>query len=138
MSVMGVIGVLGIVGFGIGTIYPVATVSIQNAVARHQVGVAMGAMNFFRALASALVVAIMGAIVLAGLGVAPERGLGAGAINASVGALGGDVALVFRWVFASGAMFLTAGLIALLMMEERPLRTAVEPVVAATAAEPAE
>ena len=35
-------------------------------------------MNFFRALASALVVAIMGAILLAGLGVTPERG-GAGA-----------------------------------------------------------
>ena len=31
-------------------------------------------MNFFRALASALVVAIMGAILLAGLGVTPERG----------------------------------------------------------------
>ena len=41
-------------GFGVGTVFPVATVSIQNAVERHDVGTATGAMNFFRALASAL------------------------------------------------------------------------------------
>ena len=64
----------GLIGFGVGTVFPIATVSIQNAVARHEVGTATGAMNFFRALASALVVAIMGAILLAGLGVTPERG----------------------------------------------------------------
>ena len=41
-----------LIGFGVGTVYPVATVSIQNAVPMHQVGTATGAMNFFRALAS--------------------------------------------------------------------------------------
>jgi hypothetical protein len=39
-----------------------------NAVPNHQVGVAMGAMNFFRALASAFAVAIMGAIGSPGSG----------------------------------------------------------------------
>ena len=34
----------------------------------------MGALNFFRSLASAFIVAVLGAILLAGLGVAPERG----------------------------------------------------------------
>ena len=29
---------VGVIGFGVGTVFPVATVSIQNAVARHQVG----------------------------------------------------------------------------------------------------
>src|SRR6266540_6666914 len=62
MPLYGVIIVLTLIGFGAGTVYPVATVSIQNAVPAHQVGTATGAMNFFRALASALAVAIMGAI----------------------------------------------------------------------------
>ncbi len=66
--------VLSVVAFGIGTSYPVGTVSIQNAVSRYQVGAAMGAMNFFRGLTAAFIVAAMGAIVLAALGVAPERG----------------------------------------------------------------
>jgi EmrB/QacA subfamily drug resistance transporter len=64
----------GVIGLGVGSVFPIATVSIQNAVERRDVGTATGAMNFFRALASALVVAIMGAILLAGLGVTPERG----------------------------------------------------------------
>ncbi len=59
---------LCVFGTGIGTVFSVATVSIQNAVSRFQVGTATGAMNFFRALISALVVAIMGAIVLACVG----------------------------------------------------------------------
>ena len=58
------IAAAAIIGFGVGTVFPTTTVSIQNAVARHEIGVATGAMNFFRALASALVVAIMGAILL--------------------------------------------------------------------------
>ena len=41
---------------------------MQNAVSRSQMGVATGAANFFRALFSALVVAVLGAIVLGGLG----------------------------------------------------------------------
>src|SRR5215831_711266 len=67
MPLAGVIAVLTLVGFGAGTVYPVATVSIQNSVPSHQVGTATGAMNFFRALAATLAVAIMGAILLAGL-----------------------------------------------------------------------
>ena len=58
------------VGTAIGLVYPVTTVSIQNAVPHHQVGIAMGALNFFRSLASAFIVAVLGAILLAGLGVA--------------------------------------------------------------------
>ena len=66
------------VGTAIGLVYPVTTVSIQNAVPHHQVGIAMGALNFFRSLASAFVVAVMGAILLAGLGVTPGARLGVG------------------------------------------------------------
>ena len=52
----------------LGTVFPVSTVAMQNAVTQHQMGIATGAANFFRALFSSLVVAILGAIVLGGLG----------------------------------------------------------------------
>jgi len=122
MPPLAVAAVLSVVAFGIGTTYPVGTVSIQNAVSRYQVGAAMGAMNFFRGLTAAFIVAVMGAIVLAGLGVSPERGGSVTAVSATANALGADLAHVFRGVFALGALCLVASLIALIRMEERPLR----------------
>ena len=128
---------MSIVGTGIGTVYPVATVAIQNAVSRYQVGVAMGAMNFFRALASAFAVAVMGAVVLAGYGLAPERGgarpAGGAAVsstsaNAPAASSALELAYTFRWVFAVSALFLAIGIIAILLMEERPLRGPSDPV----------
>src|SRR5205823_38998 len=88
----------------------------------HQVGTATGAMNFFRALASTLAVAIMGAILLGGLGAVPERGTGVEFLVEAAGAAGTDMAGVFRWVFAASDIFLSLALVAVLLMEERPLR----------------
>jgi predicted MFS family arabinose efflux permease len=122
MPLYGVIIVLTLIGFGAGTVYPVATVSIQNAVPAHQVGTATGAMNFFRALASTLAVAIMGAILLAGLGATPERGTGVELLVETAGAAGIDMAAVFRFAFVAADVFLIAALAAVLLMEERPLR----------------
>jgi EmrB/QacA subfamily drug resistance transporter len=110
----------GVIGLGVGSVFPVATVSIQNAFERHDVGTATGVMNFFRALASALVVAIMGAILLAGLGFTPERGgVGLELTAARAGADG--VAEVFRFVFAAALVVSIMALVALVLMEERPL-----------------
>jgi len=122
LALWGVIVVMSVVGIAIGTVYPVCTVSIQNAVPNHQVGVAMGAMNFFRALASALAVAVMGAILLAGIGVTVARGENAAAVVANVGGPGFDFPAVFRWVFVAAEAFLVASLVTLILMEERPLR----------------
>ncbi len=122
MPILGVVIALTVIGFGFGTVYPVATVSIQNAVPLHQVGTATGAMNFFRALASTLAVAVMGAILLAGLGAAPERGSGVELMIELAGRAGVDMAAVFRWIFLAAAAFLVMALIAMLRMEERPLR----------------
>jgi hypothetical protein len=122
LALWGVIVIMSLVGIAIGTVYPVCTVSIQNAVPNHQVGVAMGAMNFFRALASAFAVAAMGAILLAGVGVTLERGGSAAAVAANVGSPGSDFAAIFRWVFAAAEAFLVASLVTLVLMEERPLR----------------
>ena len=122
MPLTGVVIVLTLIGFGVGTIYPVATVSIQNAVPVHQVGTATGAMNFFRALAATWAVAIMGAILLAGLGAAPERGTGVELLVETAGRAGIDMAAVFRWVFVAADVFVSVSLVAVLLMEERPLR----------------
>jgi hypothetical protein len=122
MPITGVVAVLTLVGFGAGTVYPVSTVSIQNAVPLHQVGTATGAMNFFRALASTLAVAIMGAILLTGLGATPERGTGVELLVEAAGAAGIDMAGVFRFVFVAADIFVALALAAMLLMEERPLR----------------
>ena len=141
MPLYGVIIALTLIGFGAGTIYPVATVSIQNAVPAHQVGTATGAMNFFRALASTLAVAIMGTILLAALGATPERGTGMEVLVETARVAGIDIAIVFRLVFFAADLFLVAALAAVLLMEERPLRgpaTRPAPVSAETPAAPAE
>jgi EmrB/QacA subfamily drug resistance transporter len=127
MPVAWAIVAAGLVGFGVGTIFPVATVCVQNAVWRHEVGTATGAMNFFRALTSALAVAIMGAILLAGLGFAPERGgVGMEVLAASADASGIAVADVFQRVFVAALVFSLLGLAAVVLMEERPLHGAKE------------
>lgn len=123
-----VVAILCVVGTAVGLVFPVTTVSIQNAVPHYQVGVAMGALNFFRSLASAFVVAVMGAILLAGLGVAPERaGRTVSVVTTVSAAAGSDVAFVFRWVFLSAFLILAASLLALVLMEERPLRSSTVP-----------
>jgi sugar phosphate permease len=116
-----VIVCLSVFGCGIGTVLSMTTVSIQNAVSRFEVGVATGAANFFRALMSSLVVAVMGAIILAGLGASGMRASEILSQTRSI-AVGTDIADVFRWVFACAALILVGSIVSLIMMEERPLR----------------
>jgi Na+/melibiose symporter-like transporter len=127
MPVIWAVLAAGLIGYGVGTVFPIATVCVQNAVWRHEVGTATGAMNFFRALTSALAVAIMGAILLAGLGFAPERGgVGMEVLAARADAAGTDLADVFQRVFLAALVFSVLALIALVLMEERPLHGAKE------------
>ncbi|MBV8823639.1 MAG: MFS transporter [Hyphomicrobiales bacterium] len=111
---------LGFIGLGMGSLFPVTTVSVQNAVLMHQLGTATGAMNFFRQLAGAIIVAVFGAIVLGGAG---SSGLTVEALASHASGLAQpDLVDVFRWVFAVAAGWVGAGLVLLLLMEERPLR----------------
>jgi EmrB/QacA subfamily drug resistance transporter len=138
MPLWGVVLVLTAVGFGAGTVYPTATISIQNAVPVHQVGTATGAMNFFRALGSTLAVAIMGTILLAGAGATVDRAGGGDLAAAMAGASGLQLVEVFRWLFIAADAFLVVALIALLQLEERPLRgPATQPVSASREPPPA-
>lgn len=120
---------LGFVGAGIGTVYPVATVAVQNAVPRHQLGIATGTLNFFRALLSAVIVAVLGAIILGGMNV--KSG---GQVAETLHGIGAaEAALIFRWVFAACAAVLAAALFWLILMEERPLPGRADIPVAASA-----
>jgi EmrB/QacA subfamily drug resistance transporter len=107
-----------IVGVGIGTVFPVSTVALQNAVARSQMGIATGAANFFRALFSSLVVAILGAIVLGGLG----GGAGMSVDMLARSASAHELAYAFRFVFLACALVLAFGMSFLIAMEEKPLK----------------
>jgi EmrB/QacA subfamily drug resistance transporter len=113
-----VLVVLFAIGGGLGTVFPVSTVCMQNAVAHAQMGIATGAANFFRALFSALVVAILGAIVLGGLGGATGMSVDALAHAASQA----ELAHAFRFVFLTAALVLSVGLAFLIALDERPLR----------------
>jgi hypothetical protein len=107
-----------VVGAGLGTVFPVSTVCLQNAVARSQMGVATGAANFFRALFSALIVAVLGAIVLGGLGGVTGMSVEMLARAASAN----ELSFAFRFVFLACALVLTFGMAFLIAMEERPLK----------------
>jgi hypothetical protein len=106
------------IGSGLGCVFPISTVCMQNAVARQQMGVATGAANFFRALMSALVVAVLGAIVLGRLG-----GQAGTPVETLAHAASPEVvASAFRYVFAACAFVAACGMAFLIAMEERPLR----------------
>ena len=121
LSLLDVSVLLFVGGCGLGVMYPVTTTILQNSVETHQLGTATGALNFARQLGGAIIVAAFGAIILGGIdtggrGLTLELLLGAGARGAA------DFAGLFRLVFLAGAVFLAAGLIAVLLIEERPLR----------------
>jgi MFS family permease len=120
---------LSLGSLGLGTAFPTSTVSIQNAVARHQVGTATGAANFFRSLLSSFTVAAFTAILLAALGAhvaMSSRGLD---ITHDLSAV--DTVTAFRAIFAAAAAMMAIACLAVTLMEERPLAGPpdVDPVV---------
>jgi MFS family permease len=117
-----VLVLLAVTGLGFGTIFPVTTVAIQNAVEPHQLGTTTAAFNFFRSLGSAILVAVFGAILLGMLGVS-GRSIGSiDTLVAEAAANGTPIAPVFGVLFWASALTLGIALVCLLGMEERPLR----------------
>jgi EmrB/QacA subfamily drug resistance transporter len=121
LSLLEVSVLLFVGGTGLGVMYPVTTTIVQNAVANHQLGTATGALNFARQLGGAIIVAAFGTILLGGLDTG-GHGLTLEMLRGGASQAGADFAALFRLVFAAGAIFLAAGLIAVLAIEERPLR----------------
>jgi EmrB/QacA subfamily drug resistance transporter len=126
LSLSAVAALLLVGGSGLGVMYPFTTVIIQNVVPPHQMGTATGTLNFFRLLGSAIIVAVFGAIVLSGAGL--EGGL------ATLGAkrVGADFVTAFQYVFLTAAGLILLSLLAVILIEERPLLGAI-----ATAPSPA-
>ena len=107
--------ILAIVSVSFGTLLPVSTVSIQNAVALHQLGTATATVNLCRQLGGAVMVAVFGTIVIGG---GSDIGNSAGIVSATDRlALGGAFHLVFALVAVGAAI----AFVTMLLMEERPL-----------------
>jgi EmrB/QacA subfamily drug resistance transporter len=120
-------------GCGIGPSFPITTVSIQNAVLPWQLGTATALVNFVRALASALLVALYGAVLFGG---ATAHGVTLDSLAA-----GHDTAMLathFRWIFSAAVACLALSWSFLVAMEERPLRADTRGAEVAAVAVPAE
>jgi len=103
-------------GCGLGPMYPMSTLVTQNSVKPHQMGTATGALNFFRTLGGALVVAVFGAIVLGGV----SDGSGVMTLE-KITAVHGDLAPAFHNVFIAAIIFIAIALCCLLAVEEKPM-----------------
>ena len=115
-SLTTVVLLLFALGCGLGPMYPVSTIVMQNVVKPHQLGTATGTLNFCRTLGGAIVVAVFGAIVLGGV----DSGSGAMTMD-QIAAGHGDFAPAFHWVFIAAAGCLAISLVCVLAVEERPL-----------------
>jgi len=101
-------------GLGTGMTFPIATISVQNAVERAHLGVATGVLTFLRALGGALGVAVLGAIAL-------SYGLPLGAEGPAAAGEAGAVR-PFEAMFATSAAIMLLTLLCVLLMREKPLQ----------------
>jgi EmrB/QacA subfamily drug resistance transporter len=110
---------LSLFALGLGTAFPISVVSLQNSVARSQIGTVTGAMNFFRALMASFTVAAFSAILLMALGADISLG---GEHRGSVSSIPvADMVTAFRYVFGAAAALLAGASLCMILMEERPL-----------------
>ena len=108
--------ILFLIGVGFGPTPPLTQVALQNTVASHHLGSAVGTMNFTRTLAGTIAVAIFGAIVLAGAAANPP----VAALEQPV--MTGASPAAYSLVFLTAAAALGVTLLALILLEEKPLQ----------------
>lgn len=118
------------ISLGLGTVLPVSTVAVQNAVDPHEMGTVTALNTFCRQLGGACLVAAFGAILIAG---------GAGSAVVAEGSEVGravDPALgdSFRWIFLAASAAVVAAFVAVALMQELPLKGREEPGGAEAAA----
>jgi EmrB/QacA subfamily drug resistance transporter len=117
---------LSLMAVGLGTVFPVSVVSIQNGVSRSQIGTITGALNFFRALMASFTVAAFSAILLMALGADISLG---GEHRGPVSSIpAADMIAAFRYVFGAAAALLATSALCMIVMEEKPLTGPVNPV----------
>jgi EmrB/QacA subfamily drug resistance transporter len=98
-----------LIGLGFGCLPPLSATALQNNVSIHTFGSAVATMQFSRNLCATIIVALFGAIVLAG-------GSGTGASQYSVEG--------FVHIFIGVAASFAVALAAIVLLEEKPLETA--------------
>jgi predicted MFS family arabinose efflux permease len=128
-------------GLGLGMVMPNLTTAIQNAVDPEDLGIATSAASFFRSLGGALGVALAGAWVTVRLHrlLPSELGgaMGASAVDRSISAISAlpetqRIAVVHAYreaigsTFVLGAIVAGLGLLVVLALPERPLRSGVK------------
>jgi MFS family permease len=111
MSLLTVELLFTVVSIGVGGVFPITTISVQNAVPRHDLGTATALITFMRNLGAATGVAVFGTLVI-----------GAGVGEPASAAYGPDYVASFRWIFLAGAIGFLLSAAVLGAMEERPLR----------------
>jgi EmrB/QacA subfamily drug resistance transporter len=111
-----------LIGAGFGPLPGLTQVAVQNVVARHQLGISLGAMNFFRSLLGAITVAAFGAIVLAATAPLDQGASVPAALSANWQHGAADAAQAYARVFYADAGCLAVALIAVVLMAERPLQ----------------
>jgi EmrB/QacA subfamily drug resistance transporter len=119
-SLLWIEALLVMMSIGLGTMFPVCTVSVQNAVPLHELGTATATMNFFRSLGGAMIVAGFGAIVLGFTSVTGAASFEA--IGHAAAAGGADITTAFRWVMIAACAGFAVSYGFFLAMEEKPLR----------------
>jgi MFS family permease len=123
MSIVTFEVLLFFLGVGFGPVPSLCTVAMQNRVVQHQLGIAIGTMSFSRNLFTTMLVALLGVIVLAATS-AIEPG-GAGQFGDALPPGAAAAAQAFSRVFFTVAACLAIAFVALVLMEEKPLRTGI-------------
>src|SRR5215208_1224168 len=126
LSLLGFEILLTGIGVGFGPAPGLAQVALQNSVERHQLGVSVGTMNFCRNLLGTMLIALFGAIV-AGTASVAIGGAAPGSLDVVLNPEAALAAEAFRRVFFLIAGTLTVALIAILLLEQKPLQTGVAP-----------
>jgi EmrB/QacA subfamily drug resistance transporter len=109
--------VLSVGSLGVGPMFSTTMASMQNAVARNQIGTATGAMNYSRSLMASFTVAGFTAILMAALGAGAA---GRDNIDLARELTGAEAVSAFRYIFATAGLMMGGAAVSMGLMEERP------------------
>ena len=107
--------ILFLIGVGFGPTAPLTQVALQNTVAIHNLGAAIGTMNFARTLMGTMLIAGFGVVILANAPVDAAPG------SLGHAFLGAASVATFQTVFLAIAGTLTISFLAVILLEEKPL-----------------
>ena len=120
MTVLSFQVLLFLIGAGFGPLPSLCTVAIQNAVARHQLGIAIGTLSFSRNLFATMLIALLGVIVLSVTSSLEPSG--AHEFGEALSPAAAEAAQAFRRVFFTVAACMAIAFVAIALVEEKPLR----------------